>query len=399
MTTTTESMLGILTGELAGSLLQSALTGQPQGRVPGFRHEVDRVQARAGAETSVSYRIWYQAAEGEVSDYLVATTADVVGSAQVAVAGQTVNIWRHPADPNLPALALATRADVLSGWLGTQITTERVELPVYRPLRRAVVRASAGSGTHQRSWDVKVVRPTKLADIVERHQVFAAAGLGPEVLHVEPTGALVVASAAGQSLANLLSSWQRGATQSAPDAIDLIDALDALPARVMDLPAHPSWTERTWFHAEMAAVQLPDQAAEIAWLGERITELASVRPVGDLVPTHGDCYEANIFWDGHTPTFIDLDSAGPGHRVDDLACMLAHLAVLPQLSIAHYPLGNRVVADWYEQFAKRVDPAALCVRTAAVLLSLVSGCADDTARHRLDLVRAWLMRAVNLSAD
>ena len=84
MTTTTESMLGILTGELAGSLLQSALTGQPQGRVPGFRHEVDRVQARAGAETSVSYRIWYQAAEGEVSDYLVATTADVVGSAQVA---------------------------------------------------------------------------------------------------------------------------------------------------------------------------------------------------------------------------------------------------------------------------------------------------------------------------
>lgn len=386
-------MLGILTGDQAGSLLQSALTGQPQGRVPGFRHEIDRVQTRAGAETSVAYRIWYRSEDAEVSDYLVATTADVAGSAQVEVSGQRVTLWRHPADPELPGLALASRAEVLSDWLGVAIEASRIELPVYRPLRRAVVRASAGSGTHTRTWFAKVVRPAKLPDLVRRSEIFAAAELGPKLLHSDAAGVLLLDRAPGQSLANLLSAWQRGAAPTAPDAIDLIDALDSLPDQIMELPAQPSWTDRSWFHAQMAATALPEQAAEIDWLAARISELAASAPTGPLVPSHGDCYEANIFWDDHQPTFIDLDSAGPGYRVDDLACMLAHLAVLPQLSVAHYPQGHQVVADWYLQFAKRVDSVALCARTAAVLLSLVSGCPVEAARHRLDLVRAWLQRA------
>ncbi len=115
--------------------------------------------------------------------------------------------------------------------------------------------------------------------------------------------------------------------------------------------------------------------------------------VGELVPTHGDCYEANVFFDGSRATFIDLDTAGPGHRVDALACMLAHLAVLPQLSSYHYPQGNEVLAHWYAEFVQHVDPGALAVRVAGVLLSLVGNCSRDSALHRLDLVRSWLLRA------
>ncbi len=67
--------------------------------------------------------------------------------------------------------------------------------------------------------------------------------------------------------------------------------------------------------------------------------------------------------------------------------------MLPQLSPAHYPRGNEVLESWHREFARRVDPGALAVRVAGVLLSLVGGAPRETALHRLDLVRSWLLRA------
>ena len=193
---------------------------------------------------------------------------------------------------------------------------------------------------------------------------------------------LVLAKAPGQPFAEHLSAAQRGATNPAPDAIDVLDALDRLPADLMRLPAEPAWTERTEFHARLAAQALPDHTEQIDRLASLITELASRFPTGDLVPTHGDAYEANIFWHDPEVTFIDVDRAGPGCRVDDLACILAHLAVLPQLSPAHYPRGNEVLESWHRELARRVGPGALGVRVAGVLLSLVGGAPRETALHR-----------------
>lgn len=164
----------------------------------------------------------------------------------------------------------------------------------------------------------------------------AEAGIGLEVAHSDPSGVLVLAKAPGQPFAEHLSTAQA----------------------------------------------LPDHAEQIDRLASLITELASRFPTGDLVPTHGDAYEANIFWHDPEVTFIDVNRAGPGCRVDDLACILAHLAVLPQLSPAHYPRGNEVLESWHRELARRVGPGALGVRVAGVLLSLVGGAPRETALHR-----------------
>lgn len=381
----------LLTGPGAEALLQSALTGRQQTPVPGFRYEIDAVHARPGAETSVGYQVWYHVNGEEVTDRLVATTADVTAQVQITVEEQTINLWRHPADPELPALAAAYDPLQLASWVGQPV--DELRQRVYRPLRRAVIEFSAGHGAGSRTWYAKVVRPKQVDELAHRLRMTDNAGIGPRVRHVDPAGILVTDRAAGQSLADLLSNAQRGTGAPAPDALDLIDALDRLPAELMNLPAYPSWTDRTSFHAQLAMQVLPGHATEIGQIGRRITELAWQLPTGPLVPTHGDAYEANVFWSGISPTFIDLDHAGPGYRVDDLACMLAHLAVLPQLSPMHYPQGTEVVTAWHAEFAKRTDPAALAVRVAGVLLSLVGNAEREAALHRLELVRSWLYRA------
>jgi len=90
---------------------------------------------------------------------------------------------------------------------------------------------------------------------------------------------------------------------------------------------------------------------------------------------------------------IDIDTVGPGHREDDLACMVAHLAVLPTLSPGHYPRGAGLADSWATAFESTVHPGAFRTRVAGVLLSLVSGADREQALARLDLARAWVWRA------
>lgn len=388
----------LLTGPGAGLMLQSALTGQQETPVPGFRYQIDAVHARPGAETSGGYQVWYQAGDQEVNDVLVATTAEIEGQVQISLEGQTINIWRHPADPALPGLAAASDPEQLASWTGQQ--PDRVRQRVYRPLRRAVIEfSSSNGGGRDTIWFAKIVRPKVLSGLAHRLQLADEAGIGPRLAHVDPSGVLINERAPGMPLADLLSAAQTGAGGPAPDALDMIDALDRLPPGLMELPAYPSWTDRTSFHADLAKRVLTDQADEITRIAQRIIELNQQLPKGPLVPTHGDVYEANVFWDGHNPTFIDLDHAGPGYRVDDLACVLAHLAVLPQLSPTHYPHGTEVLTTWHAEFAKRCHPGALAVRVAGVLLSLIGAAQREPALHRLELVRSWLYRAEMGSQD
>ena len=69
---------------------------------------------------------------------------------------------------------------------------------------------------------------------------------------------------------------------------------------------------------------------------------------------------------------LDVDTVGPGHRVDDLACLVAH-------AIALGPAGQSVAERWERQARVVVDPEALAVRTAGVLLSLAAGAVHESA--------------------
>ena len=82
--------------------------------------------------------------------------------------------------------------------------------------------------------------------------------------------------------------------------------------------------------------------------------------------------------------------------MDDLACFLGHLAVLPAVD-RRYVHAGRAVERFHRHFAQTVDPAALACRSAAVALSLVAGARDsgrhdwaEAARGRLDAAERML---------
>lgn len=393
----------MMTGPKASELLQAALTGEPGAAVPEFHCAVDQVHDRVGSETSVTYHVSYRSDAGPVTEYLVATTAPVPSAATVLMDSVHVQVWRHPADPGLPGLAGACNPQVLASWLpdagqrtdtplaGNDVEDTRgvdTEVLVYRPLRRAVLRTARGDDV----YFTKVVRPKMDQMMVRRHELLA--GLGPDIVATPEPGVLITSKVPGSSLAVALSAWQLGESDRRPDPCDAVALLDRLPQQVVTLPERPSWTDRVDFYRDMAARALPEHAREIAMLAAEISSMAQRFPVGPIVATHGDFHEGNVFCEEGIPTrMIDIDTVGPGRREDDLACMIAHLAVLPDLSAGHYPRGSEVTDCWSAAFEDAVHPGALRVRVAGVLLSLVSGPDRARALTRLDLTRAWVWRA------
>ncbi|MBX9245107.1 phosphotransferase, partial [Actinotalea ferrariae] len=158
-------------------------------------------------------------------------------------------------------------------------------------------------------------------------------------------------------------------------------------------------------HASAAAVAVPARAAEIARLRDALAEVLARTDAGPVVATHGDLHEANLLVDdGALVGLLDVDALGPGHRVDDLACLLAHLSVLPALAPGTYRHVPGALRRWLAAVddagaALDVDPVALRARAGAVVLSLVAGStgggpeAEDGASRRLDVAGTWLAEA------
>lgn len=381
----------LLGSPAATEWIRAAVTGDPVDR--GTVHvELDRVHHRPDADTTAGFHVTTADEHGRESvEYVVATTADIPldeGVVEVDRDGLVLRFWRHPADPRLPSLDDACDPVVVADWLGAEEAD--LDLVAYRPLRRAVVAAQVGD----ERFFIKVMSQDRSRSQVERHRVIAAAGVGPEVVGEPAEGVMIIRGAAGRPLAERFAGVRHGGTP--PDPQDLTRLLDKLPSELLELPRRSAWTERLDFHAHAAVIALPEFAAEIRALVRDIQAIIGDRPSGPVVPVHGDLYEANIFvTDDPEPryTLIDLDTAGPGHRVDDLACVLAHLALLPDLSPPHYAGLTEVIEVWRAHFETIVDPAALRARVAGVMLTLVAGTTRAHALARLDLVRSWVQRA------
>ncbi|WP_051209530.1 phosphotransferase [Propionicicella superfundia] len=377
------------TGDMAQPLRAALATlGTPADAVEASLH---RLHHRPGVDVSAGFSVSYRA-DGRVGGvYLIATTARLPAAAQVAtvpVGGTEVSVWRHPDDPYLPGLRPACDTDVVSLWLDAYPV--EAKMTAYRPIRRAVLRYAAG----ERLWFAKVVRPTRLAELIDRHLIMSEASLSPAVLGTPAPGTVLLAAADGASLTATLASALEG-TSPLPDPVDIVALLDRLPNRVMGLSSRPAWVDHLDFHSEAAAAVHPGRRTEIADLAGRVQRVVDSEPVGPLVPTHGDFYEANVFVaDGGPRQLIDVDALGPGHREDDLACLLGHLAVLPVVSPRHFRGIEPVVDAWADVFESLVPSVAgLRARVAAVVLSLVAGAQGRSGEQRFDIARSWLLRA------
>ncbi|MGN6240956.1 MAG: aminoglycoside phosphotransferase family protein [Cellulosimicrobium cellulans] len=411
--------LDLLTAPEAGELLAVAL-GADGASLDTWR--VHQVHARPGAEVTVGYDVVARralaagpgggTASADAAEYLLATTAplspDAVGAGVVRLADgpRVVHVWRHPADPLLPGLAAAcdavelTRRLAAAGALADGEVVESVTMVAYRPLRRAVLRAR----TSARTVYVKVVRPDRARSLVRRHDLFRTGAVrAPRCLARDDDGVVVLEEAFGPSLAQHLAALGPDDQPAAIDPRELLRALDALPARATTLRRRPAWSERVEHYAASALAVHGLDPARADRVARAVRTAVATRDPGPVVATHGDFYEANVLLDLAAPgdpaapgggarvgVLLDVDTLGPGHRVDDLACLVAHLAVLPSLAPAVYGGVGALVDRCVAVFDERVDPAALRARAAGVVLSLTAGAASR------DLADAWLRVAEDL---
>ncbi len=384
----------LLTGPAAGGILHAALGTTGAGITSWSVHSLHH---RPGAGVSVGYTVEVGGEAG--SRYVCATTSrlsriDTPGLVRLDQPDGrvTVHVWLHPHDPELPALPRACDALAMSGLTGRSVTPQMV---TYRPTRRCVLRLTTGHGTEAY---VKVVRPKAQEDLVRRHELLIGAGVPvPRVLRSEPGGLVLLAPATGIPMANFLAS---GLADPATTLRAAVAVLDALPGEVLELRRHPSWAERVEHYAHAAATALPEHAGRAEALARTVVHTMANSDAGPVVPTHGDYYEANILLAdaGQVSSILDVDAVGPGHRVDDLACLLGHVSVLPHLAPAVYPHVPAVVGRWWHEAAAMVDPRALAARAAAVTLSLVAGAKRPDGAWRADAVgrlaeaERWLER-------
>lgn len=372
--------------------------------------QLESVQHRPGAGVTGIYRVatarpvmpstWSAGVYTQTSDhvdelYVGMTTEPVPQDAQGVVFSHSpygrLAVWQHPVDPALPGLRLATDPSSVSEYWGFGKTLISLETISYRPLRRAVIAADFDDGTR---LYLKVLRAGRAADLDARHRMLLAAGIpAPRPLREPMADVVALAEGAGISLAeHFLADGGRHLA-----AEQFTELLDRLPADVMALPVRDAWTDRLPAYASAAVSALPHCADRIRALEALILNGLPHTDRGPAVPTHGDFYEANLLMAGSTIScLLDVDSLGPGHRVDDLACFLGHLAVLPAVD-SRYVHAPAAFDRFARAFAQTVDPAALRLRAASVTLSLVAGARDTRragwevqAEHRLTCAEALL---------
>ncbi|MFE5294760.1 phosphotransferase [Isoptericola sp. NPDC056618] len=307
--------------------------------------------------------------------------------------GRSVHVWRHPHDPALPGLAAGSTPDRVAERLratGAHAPLLSLETVTYRPLRRAVLRARTADGAAY----VKVVRPARVDDLVRRHALFAARPGGvaaPRVRSWSADGVVLLDEVPGESVAELVARTPAADQPACVDPAELLRVATSLPRAGLALPRRPAWADRSAHYLGALAIVHGVDAARLAALREAIGTVVAAGDPGPLVVTHGDLHAANLLLEpvvgaGDHPrvgAVLDVDTLGPGHLVDDLACAVAHLAVLPSLDPAAYAGVGGLVDRCLDVFGRAVEPTLLRARAASVVVSLAAGAEDAAAAGAL----------------
>jgi aminoglycoside phosphotransferase len=385
--------LSLLLGADAPDLLAVAVEACGW-RLRGLR--VATVGVQPSGATVVRYDADIERPDGTPArESLVATTGDRIpaGAAVLAGQGTRVGIWRWPHDPALPALAVAadpTRlaATLLAAGLPRTAPPE-IRVRGYRPGRRAVLEINGGG---PRLY-AKVVRPSAVDAMRARHELLAPYLPVPRVLTATPDGLLVLPELPGTPLRTILAA---DSPPPAPAALEAV--LDALPDALLALPARRGHLQRVRHFTGVLALTAVTAAADRARLDALAAALADVDAAAyPHVPVHGDLHEGQVLTDGGTVTgLLDLDTAGPGQRIDDWATMLAHLSVLALHSTRPEP-ARRYGATLLAAAETRYPRVQLRSRIAAAVLGLATGPfrvqQDRWREHthaRLALTEQWL---------
>lgn len=263
------------------------------------------------------------------------------GGAHGSGAGPAVRIWQHPADPHLPALAVAAfphSLDALLSRAGLRAESAP-EMAAYRPGRRAVLRVECAQGT---VW-VKVVPPRRVERIRAAHAACERSGIPvPALLAWAPDGMLVLANAEGAPATGFSGPAER-----------LLQEVDALRGALSGVetrrPARGVEARLDWYAERIDAASGAAGAAE-AELVARIREALSAPPSAvrrGACVVHGDLHLGQLFLDpeGRIRGLIDVDTLGVGDAAEDSAAFLAHAIVSALMSRGEASGRFRELAD------------------------------------------------------
>lgn len=409
-------LLGALRGEQAEGLLRQALESSG---LTLHSWTLEQLYTRPDAEISAVYRVQCTpdaAARPEhpgpaarppratdlMALSMVASTVALtsqqrrtMGAVRADSSRGTVHLWVHPVDPELPGLRVVESADPLGGdhpgdteletrlsrLLAEPCRLRNLQRLVLRPLRRAVYRAVVSSAQGQRVLYLKVVRPARAAQLLQRHRCSSLIpGIGDA-----GDGVLVIAEAPGVPLTRHLyrSTAPTDVGQLEPSV--LLEALQSLRAETLSMPRRTAPAQRLGGLAE-SAIAAGSDPVRVQRLSDRIGAALCEAP-GPIVPTHGDFHPANLFLDEtaqHPTALIDADTVGPGFRADDLATMLGHLLVLPSYDGEGYAAVPEFARRFHTRCLIEAEATDLGARTAAVLLSLLPGAhSPEQAEHHL----------------
>jgi len=294
---------------------------------------------------------------------VVATVGKVPDGAFIAQNGDSrVGVWIVPNDPALPGLRSALDPDSVTAMLsqvGIKDGVANIRLRAYRPTRRAVIEVDAGRARLY----LKVVRPSAVAGLHERHRLLSGHVPVPDSLGLSPDlGILAMPFVPGTDLRTLLR-----AGRPTPE-------ISRLATLVHDLPEPaPAMTARSALENLPPVIDLlkrlvPEDADLVRSLGREIGK----EPVSADTPVHGDFHEAQVMVAGDRLGLLDVDTFGWGRPGDDPANMLAHLDLLA----ASTPTPSQVLEmarSLNRLWDRTVDPVDLRLRTAAVVLGLAVG--------------------------
>lgn len=312
-----------------------------------------------------------------VDETLVAASSHrgaLPGTVPIEAGDLHVDVWRYPFDPMLPGLASAVTNTSVAALLGT--TVERVQLQVvsFRPCRRAVVRVQRSDGD---DLYLKVVEPPEVAGLLARHAALRAVGLPvPEIESVDADAGLVVSRALpGRDLRAVLAEGRSPLPTPAMIAmmVDQFAGAD-LMAHAPVMPLATSAPR----HGAMLRLVMPAASDRI---DAALAAIASdpLHPAHTIV--HGDLHDAQLRIDerGAIVGVLDVDGAGPGDPLDDLARLCGHVLAV---SVVGDGTTNPVASDSVAKYAERLrrefrevgeEPAQFDRRVAAALMGLATG--------------------------
>lgn len=323
---------------------------------------------------------------------LTDTQRDQLGAVRCESPLAVLHIWAHPTDPELPGLQVVEDQEALSSRLSelmaVDLEVDQLQMLVLRPLRRAVYRVRLKSALDYRTVYLKIVRPHKVAELLDRH---AGCDLTPATADLGD-GIILLDEARGVPLTELLYhpvSPNPGITVE-PEVI--LSALEGLNDKALLLPPRQAPAQRLeGFSAPLIAA-----GADAGVLEELIRDISAQldEEPGERVAVHGDFHPANLFLsrDGRgVEALIDADTVGLGHRADDLAMMLAHLLALPSFDAEGYRGVADLVARLWARLVADGEAGDLPARTAGALISLAPGA---RSAEQLDFYLATAQRLV-----